>query len=330
MPPRASHRPRRRRRRSGAEGWWRPSGEPTTLATGLSAPWSVVAARPAAARSSRERDSGTVLELTAARRAARRPGVVPGVVSGGESGLHGLAVWQDDDDRRRWLYAYHGAADDNRVVRMPLLGEAGRAQPRRAEVVLTGHPAGRARTTAAASPSDRTGSSTSRPAMRRTGMPRRTRTRSGGKILRLTPEGEPAPGNPFGNAVWTLGHRNVQGIAWTGDGDDVGERVRPERLGRAQPHRRRRELRLADRGGRRRRRDRFTDPVAAWPTDEASPSGIAAVGDTVFVAGLRGERLWVVDTRRRRIAAERRPSASTGAGAPAGCGRGARRQRCGS
>jgi glucose/arabinose dehydrogenase len=33
-----------------------------------------------------------------------------------------------------------------------------------------------------------------------------------------------------------------------------------------------------------------------WTTDEASPSGIAVVGDTVFVAGLRGERLWMVDT----------------------------------
>ena len=33
------------------------------------------------------------------------------------------------------------------------------------------------------------------------------------------------------------------------------------------------------------------------PSD-ASPSGIAAVGDTVFVAGLRGERLWIVDTGR--------------------------------
>ena len=116
----------------------------------------------------------------------------------------------------------------------------------------------------------------------------------GGKILRLTPEGDPAPGNPFGNAVWTLGHRNVQGIAWTARRRDVGERVRPGHVGRAQSHRRRGELRLAlgrGRGG----RWAVLGPVVAWPTSEASPSGIAAVGDTVFVTGLRGERLWVVD-----------------------------------
>ena len=43
----------------------------------------------------------------------------------------------------------------------------------------------------------------------------------------------------------------------------------------------------------------FTEPVAVWATSEASPSGIAAVGDTVFIAGLRGERLWMVDTGAR-------------------------------
>ena len=42
--------------------------------------------------------------------------------------------------------------------------------------------------------------------------------------------------------------------------------------------------------------DRFHDPVAVWPTSDASPSGIAAVGDTIFLAALRGERLWSADT----------------------------------
>ncbi|TDO90096.1 glucose/arabinose dehydrogenase [Halanaerobium saccharolyticum] len=43
----------------------------------------------------------------------------------------------------------------------------------------------------------------------------------GGKILRLTPEGTIPADNPFGNSpVYSLGHRNPQGIAWhpeTGD-----------------------------------------------------------------------------------------------------------------
>ena len=38
----------------------------------------------------------------------------------------------------------------------------------------------------------------------------------------------------------------------------------------------------------------FTAPIVTWETSQASPSGAAVAGDALFVAALRGERLWQV------------------------------------
>jgi glucose/arabinose dehydrogenase len=232
-----------------------------------------------------------VRELTADG-GLREAGMVPGVVSGGESGLHGLALLEANG--KTWLYAYHGAETENRVVRMPLEGEPGALRLGAAEVVFDGierarnHDGGRI----AFGPDGllyvATGDA---------GVPERSQDEGSpnGKILRLTPEGHPAPGNPSGTAVYTLGHRNVQGLAWTTDGamwaSEFGQNTWDE-LNRIEPGANYGwPLHEGTGGG-----DGYVDPVAIWRTDEASPSGIAAVGGTVFVAGLRGERLWMVDT----------------------------------
>ncbi len=44
----------------------------------------------------------------------------------------------------------------------------------------------------------------------------------------------------------------------------------------------------------------FTNPKVVWTTDESSPSGAAIRGRTLFVAALRGERLWKIPLRDHR------------------------------
>ena len=113
----------------------------------------------------------------------------------------------------------------------------------------------------------------------------------GGKILRLTPEGEVPEGNPFDDSlVWTLGHRNPQGIAWDDDGTMYASEFGQDTWD---------ELNVIEAGDNYgwptvegiADDERFTDPVQQWATDEASPSGIAITDDSIWVANLRGERL---------------------------------------
>ncbi len=116
----------------------------------------------------------------------------------------------------------------------------------------------------------------------------------GGKVLRMTPEGRPAPGNPFpGSVVYSYGHRNVQGLAWDADGRlwaaEFGQNTWDE-LNLVEAGRNygwpEAEGRAGEKG--------FMDPVAQWRTSEASPSGIAYARGAIWMAGLRGERLWRV------------------------------------
>ncbi len=269
------------------------SAAPQDVMVGLDAPWGL-AFLPSGAVLVTLRDRAVVLLLDAGGvREVTGPGaseLSSGTVTGGEGGLLGVAVSPDFAQDRR-VYLYRTAADGNQVVRAELDGVAGTLGS--LTPLLTGIPAagnhngGRLAFGPDGMLYVTTGDAGERPASQNPGS-------LAGKILRLTPDGEPAPGNPTaGSPVWSLGHRNVQGLGWDPTGrmfaSEFGQDTWDE-LNQITPGTDYGWPQVEGIGG----VPGFADPFATWPTSEASPSGIAVTDDAVYLAALRGRRLWVV------------------------------------
>lgn len=272
-----------------------PSGPPTVagrIDAGLQVPWSTVFLPDGTAIIS-ERDSALLRTISGGAGTAGTLGKVPDVVPGGEGGLLGLAL-SPNFTADRYLYAYFTAAQDNRIARLRINQSESGLQLGAPEVIFAGipkastHNGGRIRFGPDGFLYVGTGDS------QRREQPQDPQA-LGGKILRLTPEGRPAPGNPFGdNPVYSLGHRNVQGLAW-----DSAGRLWSSEFGPTVDD----ELNLILPGGNygwpdvtgAPGRTGFLDAKVVWPsTADSSPSGLEIVGETAYLGALRGQRVWTV------------------------------------
>lgn len=262
-----------------------PTGVPEPIATGLDTPWSVAFLDGTPLVS--ERDTARILEL-APDGDAREVGVVGGVVSRGEAGLLGLAV----DDQRR-LYVYSTAADGNRVQRFDVSGEAGSLSLGEPTTLIDGLPA--------ASNHDGGRLAFGPDGMLYATVGDASRPDSAqdvdslaGKILRMTPDGDVPADNPFDDSlVYSYGHRNPQGLAWAQDGTMFATEFGQDTWD---------ELNVISAGGNYgwpvvegiAGEEGYVDPVQQWNPDAASPSGMAHVDGTLFLANLRGQVLRAV------------------------------------
>ena len=261
----------------------RSRGEPRAreIVADLQAPWGLATLKDGSFLLS-ERDTGKILRVANDSTSLVR--TIDEASPAGEGGLMGLAVTKDE----KTVFAYYTAANDNRIVSMSWDGRDLGAP----KVILRGipkafiHNGGRM----VIGPDDYlyvgTGESGN-------GSLSQDKDSLGGKILRLRVDGRPAPGNPFDNEVFSYGHRNVQGLAFDADGrlwaSEFGQQTWDE-------------LNLIKEGanygwpeveGSGKVRG-MTNPKVVWRTRDASPSGLAYWQGGLWMAGLRGERLWEI------------------------------------
>lgn len=261
-----------------------------TVATGLVAPWGIAFLPDGSALVS-ERDTTKILAVPARGGRVRTVGRMEQAEPVGEAGLLGLAV-SPTYDEDSFVYAYFSTAQDNRVVRMKYDGRRlGKPQ-----VLLDGiphasyHDGGRLQF----GPDGYLYISTGEAGQTELAQ---DRSSLGGKILRVTPSGKPAPGNPVkGSPVWTMGHRNVQGLAFDDQdrlwASEFGANTWDE-LNRIEKARNYGWPLVEGKGD----QDQYRNPFAQWRTSEASPSGLAYASGALWMASLRGQRLWRVPVR---------------------------------
>ncbi|WP_243710258.1 PQQ-dependent sugar dehydrogenase, partial [Micromonospora sp. KC213] len=267
---------------------------PETVATGLTVPWGMDFLPDGSALVAM-RNSGQILRV----RSGQSPepvAQISGVAASGEGGLLGLAV-SPTYAQDGYVYVYLTTTSDNRIVRFRPTA------PQTQQPILTGlaranvHNGGRI----AFGPDGMLYAGVGDAGQTAAAQDPRSRN---GKILRLRPDGSAPPDNPFpGSLVYSLGHRNVQGLAWDAQG-----RLLATEFGQNAWD----EVNVIVAGGNygwptvegRGNDPRFRDPLLVWSTAQASPSGAAVAGNRLYVAALRGTRLWNV------------PLAGTGVGTP--------------
>lgn len=265
------------------------ANEPGVVADNLNIPWGVVFL-PSGDMLLTERP-GTLLRISGSDR-TQYP--ISGVRHIGEGGLLGIALHPNFAENN-WVYVYLTTGDEggttNRVERYQLQDD----QLTNREVILSNLPGARYHDGGAiafgpdgylyVTVGDASNSNLAQDT-----------SSLAGKILRITDTGGIPSDNPFGNAVYSYGHRNPQGITW-----DEGGRMWATEHGRSGVLSGYDELNLIQSGGNYgwpviegdEARDGMQTPVLhSGASTTWAPASALSLNGSVFFGGLRGETLY--------------------------------------
>jgi glucose/arabinose dehydrogenase len=262
---------------------------PTSVATDLHIPWEV-AFLPSGEMLVTERP-GTLVKIAKDKKVSL---AIDGVAAVGEGGLLGLAL-HPDFASNHWLYVYFTSRENGKLINRVERYRWDNDSLMDRTVILDDIPAGQYHDGGrlAFGPDGLlylgTGDSgNSNLAQDKNSL--------AGKILRIKDDGTIPRDNPFGNAVYSYGHRNVQGLAW----DDQG-RLWATEHGRSGLLSGLDELNLIEKGKNYgwpviqgdEKKDGMESPVIqSGPNVTWAPSGLAFWKGSLLFGGLRGETLY--------------------------------------
>ena len=252
-----------------------------TLATKLDIPWDIEFA-PDGSGIFTERDTRKIKKIKGTT-VTELDTVEQAQTTGGEGGLLGLALSKSVATDNT-VFIYYSTANDNRVSKLKLGGTP--------EPIVTGIPKNKYHNGGGLEfgPDGflwaTTGDGQNKPNAQNLNS-------LGGKVLRFDTSGKPAAGNPrAGSVVYSIGHRNVQGIEW------IGTAAYATEFGDAKTD----ELNKIEAGknygwpncegncnvaG-------MTNPVKTWPNSQAGPTGIALYKGALYIGAVTGKRVWKI------------------------------------
>ncbi|SEK40459.1 Glucose/arabinose dehydrogenase, beta-propeller fold [Roseateles sp. YR242] len=265
------------------------------VATETDLPWGMLALPDGQLLYSR-RDVRDVVRLNPSTGVKTVVGVLSNAAgTDGEGGVMGLAASPNFPTGDSWLYIMYTTATDNRIVRVRYVN--GALDMSSLQVLLSGvlrnkyHNGGRLRYGPDGKLYVATGDAQNGDFAQNT-------SHLNGKVLRMNVDGTVPSDNPFGNLVWSYGHRNPQGLAFDAQG-----RLWEQEFGDSTMD----ETNLIQKGGNYGwpicegtlsrsgtgcGTSGFIAPKYTYPVADGSCSGIAIVRQALYVACQRGERLY--------------------------------------